>query len=344
MKNRVILTLVVSGLTLVSAASVAQQHPTSGEVRLRSTNVPDRTVQNVQAHGELRAAQTEEQQRASGLTIVAGLAGRGVSFQSTSDPTLFLRHQGFRVKFQRNDGSSLFRNDATFDVRPALSGAQNAFSYESVNFPGHYLRHCSWQMWIDNNARGNNACNADASVYRQDVSFTVEQNAPTRAAQSASTARVAAPVAGTFYRLRTQFRGTAECLEANGPASSNHNGAAFMDRCQNVTGQVFSFVPVRDNIYRIHARSFGQERCLEGNQASSDAHNGSAFMDVCRNVSGQQWKLVPHGDGFRLQNLFRGDSECLEGNQATSSVRGGNAFMDKCQNVSGQVWLLEAVR
>lgn len=257
------------------------------------------------------------------------------------DPNLYLRHQGFRVKFQRNDGSELFRNDATFEAKPAVSGASNAYSYESVNFPGHYLRHCSWQMWLDNNARGNRACNADPNVFRQDVSFTVESVGQARpAAQAAQAARV--PVPGTFYRLRTQFRGQGECLEANGPTSTNHNGAAFMDRCQNVTGQFFRFVQVSDDVYRIQSRSFGADRCLEGNQSSSSTHNGSAFMDTCQDVSGQLWRVVPHGGGFRLQNLFRGEGECLEGNQATSTTRGGNAFMDRCQNVSGQVWLLEA--
>lgn len=153
--KRVLTSLALTAVLAATTVASAQSHPTSGEVRLRSTNAPDRIVRNINAQGELQAATTEADLRTGTFRVVAGLAGRGVSFQSTVDPNLYLRHQGFRVKFQRNDGSELFRNDATFEAKPAVSGAANAYSYESVNFPGHYLRHCSWQMWLDNNARGN---------------------------------------------------------------------------------------------------------------------------------------------------------------------------------------------
>ncbi len=316
----------------------AQVHPTSGEVRLRSTNFADRLVRNVGDLGELLPAGNDNELRSATFRVVPGLAGRGISFQSTVNPELYLRHQGFRVKFHRNDGSALFGSDATFEPRAALSRARNAVSYESVNFPGHFLRHCSFHLYIDNNARNNGDCNATPSVFQQDASFIAEvvQSPAQAAAQQA-------PVPGAFYRLRTQFRGQGECLEGNQSSSSVHNGAAFMDRCQNVSGQLFSFERVGQDTYRIRTQFRGQGECLEGNQSSSSVHNGSAFMDSCQNVSGQLWRLVPANGGFRLQTVFRGEGECLEGNQATSSVHGGNAFMDRCQNVSGQIWLLERV-
>jgi hypothetical protein len=151
------------------------------------------------------------------------------------------------------------------------------------------------------------------------------------------------PVAGRWYKLHTVFRGQNECLEGNQAGSPTHAGAAFMDRCQNVSGQSFSFEAVGGGFYRVRTQFRGQNECLEGNQSSSPVHAGSAFMDRCQNVSGQLWRLVPAGDGFRLQTQFRGEGECLEGNQASSSVHGGNAFMDRCQNVSGQIWTLEAL-
>ena len=46
---------------------------------------------------------------------------------------------------------------------------------------------------------------------------------------------------GRFYNLRTQFRGQGECLEGNSADSPTHDGAAFMDACQDVTGQLWRF-------------------------------------------------------------------------------------------------------
>lgn len=148
-----------------------------------------------------------------------------------------------------------------------------------------------------------------------------------------------------YYRLKTMFRGEGECLEGNQASSKVHNGAAFMDKCQNVSGQMWKFEDAGNGHYRMKNMFRGEGECLEGNQSSSKVHNGSAFMDKCQNVSGQLWKLEPAGNGYyRLKNMFRGDGECLEGNQASSSVHGGNAFMDKCQNVSGQLWKLEPIK
>jgi hypothetical protein len=44
---------------------------------------------------------------------------------------------------------------------------------------------------------------------------------------------------GNAYRLKTQFRGDGECLEGNQSTSQAHGGNAFMDKCQNVTGQLW---------------------------------------------------------------------------------------------------------
>ena len=93
-----------------------------------------------------------------------------------------------------------------------------------------------------------------------------------------------------WYRLKTQFRGDAECLEGNQASSPAHNGAAFMDKCQNVSGQLWKFVP-EVNAYRLKTQFRGDDECLEGNQSTSQAHGGNAFMDKCQNVTGQLWVL-----------------------------------------------------
>lgn len=144
-----------------------------------------------------------------------------------------------------------------------------------------------------------------------------------------------------WYRLTNVFRGTGECLEGNQSAGSAKGGAAFMDKRQNVSGQIWRFEPAGDGYYRLKTMFRGDGESLEGNQNAGSAKGGAAFMDKNQNVTGQLWKLVPDGKYYRLKTKFRGDGECLEGNQSSSPVHGGAAFMDKCQNVSGQLWILE---
>ena len=44
-----------------------------------------------------------------------------------------------------------------------------------------------------------------------------------------------------YFKLTTQFRESKnECLEGN-QMKGSMNGAAFMDKCQNVTGQLWKF-------------------------------------------------------------------------------------------------------
>ncbi|MCC6461469.1 MAG: carbohydrate binding domain-containing protein [Saprospiraceae bacterium] len=147
-----------------------------------------------------------------------------------------------------------------------------------------------------------------------------------------------------WYRLKTQFRGDGECLEGNQSAGTAKGGAAFMDKCQNVSGQLWRFEPAGNGYYRMKTKFRGDGECFEGNQSAGTVKGGAAFMDKCQNVSGQLWKLVPEGQYYRLKTQFRGDGECLEGNQSAGTVKGGAAFMDKCQNVSGQLWKLDPVK
>ncbi len=144
------------------------------------------------------------------------------------------------------------------------------------------------------------------------------------------------------YRLYTKFRGEKECLEGNQASSKVKSGAAFMDKKQNVSGQIWKIVPVKDGYYRLKTKFRGKDECLECNEAGSKVHNGAAFMDKCQNVSGQLWKIIPAGNGYyKLKTMFRGEEEALEGNEAGSTVHGGAAFMDKDKNVSGQLWKIE---
>ena len=100
-----------------------------------------------------------------------------------------------------------------------------------------------------------------------------------------------------WFKLQTMFQAPeGKCFEGNRFAQgSTLGGAAFMDNCQNVSGQLWRLIPAQDGYFRLTTMFLeGENKCLEGNRFSPDSTlGGAAFMDNCQNVSGQLWKLVP---------------------------------------------------
>ena len=151
-----------------------------------------------------------------------------------------------------------------------------------------------------------------------------------------------------YFKLTTMLlEDESQCLEGNQFApESVLGGAAFMDDCQNVSGQLWKMIPAENGYFKL-TTMFLEDRgkCLEGNRfAPESVLSGAAFMDNCQNVTGQLWKMIPAENGyFRLTTLYlEGQNKCLEGNRlASESVLGGAAFMDDCQNVTGQLWTIE---
>ncbi|MEY2848976.1 MAG: hypothetical protein RI885_1641 [Actinomycetota bacterium] len=96
--------------------------------------------------------------------------GQTVSFQVTN-PGLtdrYLRHLNSLVRtdvLSSTSGESA-RRDASFVIRAGLDGA-GCYSFESVNFPGEYLRHSGFRL---RTARAENS-----SLYRQDATFCAQQ-------------------------------------------------------------------------------------------------------------------------------------------------------------------------
>lgn len=117
-------------------------------IAIQSSHYPDRFIRHRYFLGELTTVNSELDQKDSAFRIVKGLAGRGsISFESMNFPGHYLRHQSFRIKLHRFEDSTLFREDASFKPRiglatgladtPIIEGSQ---SFESVNYPGYYIR------------------------------------------------------------------------------------------------------------------------------------------------------------------------------------------------------------
>ncbi|MEV6635107.1 tachylectin-related carbohydrate-binding protein, partial [Actinoplanes sp. NPDC051470] len=86
--------------------------------------------------------------------VVDGLAGEGChSLESTGHPGHYLRPVGFRVQLQPSDGSTEFKNAATWCAKKGLGGP--GVSLEAKAQPGRYLRHLGAELWIADNSGAN---------------------------------------------------------------------------------------------------------------------------------------------------------------------------------------------
>lgn len=106
-----------------------------------------------------------------------------------------------------------------------------------------------------------------------------------------------------YYKLQNMI-GEAQnlCLEGQGGAAPGSgavlDGAAFMDACQDVTGQFWKLIDLANGYYRLQNMA-GEEPnlCLEGQGGAAPGSgavlDGAAFMDDCQDVTGQLWKLMP---------------------------------------------------
>jgi GH43 family beta-xylosidase len=108
-------------------------------VRLKAYSATDRFVRHWDYRAKLEPAVSPLAD--SQFKLVTGLAGAGtVSLESTNFPGYYLRHRNLELWVDRGDGSTQFRNDASFSQRPGLA-VSTAVSFESLNVPGSYLRH-----------------------------------------------------------------------------------------------------------------------------------------------------------------------------------------------------------
>jgi RNA polymerase sigma factor (sigma-70 family) len=78
--------------------------------------------------------------------VVAGLADSSC-FSFRLPDGEYLRHSSWRLRVSPDDGSDLFKGDATFCVRAGT--APGSISLESANYPGWFLHHRGNDLWVD---------------------------------------------------------------------------------------------------------------------------------------------------------------------------------------------------
>ncbi|MGW1036461.1 AbfB domain-containing protein [Streptomyces antibioticus] len=134
--------------------------PASADRSVSSVNYPDRYWHIGDGLVRLDPVRGSESRQDSTFTVVKGLADSACYSFATADGT-YLRHRDFVLRSERSDGSSLFRQDATFCARS--SPYSGAVMLESVNYPGRYLRHQNFRIRLDPYQ--------DSDLFRMDASF-----------------------------------------------------------------------------------------------------------------------------------------------------------------------------
>ncbi|MEE1831499.1 sigma-70 family RNA polymerase sigma factor [Streptomyces sp. SP17KL33] len=152
--------------TAPTTAPTAAAARFSGPQALRSVDEPSSYVSRSGRFGALNpvgATSSAAARRAATFTFVPGLADPRC--YSLRDGTgRYLRHYAFRIRLDTDDGSAIFREDATFCARSGSTGG--SVSLESYNYPGRYLRHREdLQLWLDPAE--------DTAAYRTSRSFSV---------------------------------------------------------------------------------------------------------------------------------------------------------------------------
>ncbi|AEV83899.1 alpha-L-arabinofuranosidase [Actinoplanes sp. SE50] len=134
----------------------------AGPVSLEAANATGRYITAAGSYGMLigtgRGGPAATRQPAT-FRAVAGLNDqRCFSFRAADGR--YLRHASWRLRLNADDGTALFRGDATFC--PGAGQAAGSITLESSNYPGWFLRHRGDELWVDQ-FDGSAAFRADGS-------------------------------------------------------------------------------------------------------------------------------------------------------------------------------------
>lgn len=135
-----------------------------GMQTFESSNYPGMFIRHFNFLGELTSISTDLDKQDATFKVAPTMIDIGwplpsnlVTFESANYPGYYLRHQDWRIKLQPNDNSNLFEYDATFKIVPGLYAGEpggfaiNGNSFESINYPGYYLRHRDFHLWVEPN-------------------------------------------------------------------------------------------------------------------------------------------------------------------------------------------------
>lgn len=133
-----------------------------GPVSLESANATGRYAATSGNLGVLTSVSRDSGDSARAratFQVIRGLADASC-FAFRAQDGRYLRHSSWRVRLSPDEGTELFRGDATFCLR--TGSVAGSVSFESSNYPGWFLRHRGDELWVDH-ADGSAAFRADSS-------------------------------------------------------------------------------------------------------------------------------------------------------------------------------------
>ena len=154
------------GLPINPGGNTVLPEPPAGYTAWKSFNLPNQHIRHANSRGRIDLNINPNDD--AYWKMVPGLAGQGVSFQSRNFPNRYLRHRGGQVWLDGFQDTNLFKNDATFVVRPGLSDASQT-SFESVNIPGAFIRHKNSLLFVES---------VTEDLARKDATFIQIGNSP----------------------------------------------------------------------------------------------------------------------------------------------------------------------
>ncbi|KAJ1567119.1 hypothetical protein HK405_007085 [Cladochytrium tenue] len=105
------------------------------------------TTVNIQA---VTASSSLALRQQASWTVRAGLGNSAcISFESVDTPGSFIRHSGFALLLNANDGTKLFSEDATYCPQASFNGQGDSF--RSWSYPTRYFRHYNGVLYAASN-------------------------------------------------------------------------------------------------------------------------------------------------------------------------------------------------
>ena len=99
------------------------------------------------------------------LAAMTYAQGREASFKLWNFQTRYIRHRQ-SLGYLEEIRDRLGKKDASFRIVPGLAGT-NCSSFESMNYPGHYLRHENFRIKL--------ARNSGDELFKKDATFCMKQ-------------------------------------------------------------------------------------------------------------------------------------------------------------------------
>jgi hypothetical protein len=143
-----------SGTPPPSATPGAKRTPTPASLRpntrrsVRLATSPDRYLRHrsdLAFLDQITGASPAATRESATFTVVRGLA-KDDCYSFRDADGRYLRHFVFRMRYDADDGSQLFRQDATFCAR-SMGG--DVVAFESVNYWGRFIRHRGGELFLD---------------------------------------------------------------------------------------------------------------------------------------------------------------------------------------------------